>query len=360
VTGFVDVRRPAVVAALAAVLAVCVLYAVAAPGRGREQFVDQAINRQTVEAMRGGAGYYDAMDAALRHYNGPAASVRAYRTPTAFVLWRWLPGAEGRWLAYVVMVAAVSLLLFGVTGQPWTVPAVALYLLRFGRPHNSLGWIDQYLLVELWAIPAIVGAVAAWRRGARRLALALAVLAASIREIAALLVVGGLLAAAAKRVSRRAAAVAAAGVAALVVAHSIAARSHLVEHGREIALLGTGGVDRMLGMAAPNLPHRVVVGAALWVLSWVWLVRHRDELLLFCGPLLLLPLTGLFVGRDYWGLLIVPLEIVWAADAIAELGSVAYDRLRRRVAGVAAPEPHGDDDARHAERAWRGGERPPP
>ena len=53
-------------AAVVLTLAICVMYAVLPPARGEEHFVDQVINRETVESMRSGAGYYPAMDRALR------------------------------------------------------------------------------------------------------------------------------------------------------------------------------------------------------------------------------------------------------------------------------------------------------
>src|SRR5439155_16099441 len=91
--------------AVTLVLALCALYAIAAPARGQEHFVDEAINRVTVEHMRHGANYYDAMDDSLRRYNGPAGSVRAYRLPTPFLLWRALGSVRAIWLFYVLLVA---------------------------------------------------------------------------------------------------------------------------------------------------------------------------------------------------------------------------------------------------------------
>ena len=49
-------------AVVAVTLALCGVYAVLPPAHGAEHFVDQVINRETVESMRAGAGYYPAMD----------------------------------------------------------------------------------------------------------------------------------------------------------------------------------------------------------------------------------------------------------------------------------------------------------
>src|SRR6266849_11061925 len=87
------------------VLALSVGYAVVAPGRANETFVDQVISRQTTEHMRAGAGYYPSMDRALRANNGAASSVRAFREPTIFLLWRLLPSQSFVWWAFFAMVA---------------------------------------------------------------------------------------------------------------------------------------------------------------------------------------------------------------------------------------------------------------
>src|SRR5438132_14310801 len=78
----------------AALLALCALYVVLPPARGQERFVDQVINRETVQSMRHGTGYYPAMDRALRHHGGPVSSVRAFRLPSIFLLWRPRPGGR--------------------------------------------------------------------------------------------------------------------------------------------------------------------------------------------------------------------------------------------------------------------------
>lgn len=322
--------RRAAAASMVAVLVVCGLYAVRPPAKGREFFVDHVINRQTVDAMRSGEGYYEAMDDALREHVGPASSVRAFRMPTAFLVWRWLPGAHARWLVYVAMVLVVCACLVSATTAPWIVPGVALHLLRFGRPHDAAGWIDQYLLVELWTLPAIAGAFLAWRRGRPALAAVLAVVATAVRELAALLVVGLVIGAVFRSSRRRPAVVAVAAVVVLVVAHAVFAGPQLADRGTEAPLLGTGGLDRVFTMAGVGLPRPDVVGGIVWVVA-LWWVFHDHDLRPFLAPLLLLPAIGLFVGRDYWGLLVVPLELVAAGEVAAMLAArVAARPIRAR------------------------------
>jgi hypothetical protein len=315
-----------VVASLVAVVLTAALYVVAAPAAGRELFIDEVINRQTVDQMRTGDGYYEAMEGALRRNVGPASSVRAFRTPFAFLAWRWLPGAGGRWLAYVAVVVLVCGLLVSTTNAPWVAPIVALYLLRFGRPHYASGWIDQYLLVELWALPAVVGAIVAWRVGRTGVATGLAVVASAVRELAVLLVIGAVISAVLRRTPWRPAIVATATMALIFGVHGWLTSPHLADRGAEAALLGTGGIDRVFTMAAVGLPRPNLVGPLLWGVSWWWLIRQRD-VRLFAAPLLALPLIGLFVGRDYWGLLVVPLELL----AAGEMFVAASASMRRRT-----------------------------
>ena len=144
-------------AAAVLTLALCAMYAVLPPARGEEHFVDQVINRETVESMRSGAGYYPAMDRALRRHGGAVSSVRALRLPAPFLLWRVLPGPRAVWLLFVGLVAVTALLLLDVTSAALIAPLVAWYLLNAARPHIGGAWVDQDLIVELWVVPAAAG-----------------------------------------------------------------------------------------------------------------------------------------------------------------------------------------------------------
>jgi len=305
------------------VLALCALYAIAAPARGQEHFVDEAINRVTVEHMRHGANYYDAMDDSLRRYNGPAGSVRAYRLPTPFLLWRALGSVRAIWLFYVLLVAISAFVLVRLTSAPLSVPLIAWYMLHAARPHDAGGFIDQYLIVELWVVPFVAAALLATVRRNWATAAGLAVVATSFRELAGLLLLAGLAAALLfRRSSAPWLAAIALSVAAFLV-HSALVHPHLVRHGTEIALLGTGGPRRVLTMMGVGLPHGTVVGPVLWLFAIGRLSTDRELAVRF-GPYLALPLVGFAVGRDYWGFLVVPFALLWAVEGAA----IAVDRIR--------------------------------
>lgn len=302
-------------AAVAVTLALCVLYAVLPPARGAEHFVDQVINRETVDAMRAGSGYYPAMDKALRHHGGAVSSVRAFRLPELFLVWRLLPGPRAVWLLFVGLVAVTALLLLDVTSCPLIVPFVAWYMLNAARPHIGGVWFDQDLIVELWVVPAAAVVLWGWRRARWVLAAAFAAIASLVRELAVGLVAGGLLAAHVLHRPRRPWLVAAGVVAAGLAAHTAAASGHLVAHGHEIALLGTGGPDRVATMMGVGLPHPLVLGPLIWILAVARLATDRELRLLFAFSVTL-PLVGFLVGRDYWGFIVTPFLILWAGEAV--------------------------------------------
>jgi hypothetical protein len=321
------------------VLAVCAVYAVLPPARGQERFVDQVINRETVQSMRAGAGYYAAMDKALRRHGGPVSSVRAFRMPMVFLVWRILPGPRAIWLLFVGLVAVTALLFLDLTSAPIIVPFVAWYLLNAARPHIGGAWVDQDLIVELWVVPFAAGVLWAWRRTRWGTAAVLAAVATLVRELAAGLVAGGLLAAHVLRRPRWPWLAAAAAVAVGLLLHSASASSHLVAHGSEIALLGTGGPDRVATMMGVGLRHPLVLGPVVWVLAVGRLAFDRELRLLFLFYVTL-PLIGFLVGRDYWGFMVVPFSILWAGEAVVWLA-------RRAVReGRSSGEPDGDRQAR--------------
>src|SRR5437763_398158 len=143
-----------------------------------------------------------------------------------------------------------------------------------------------------------------WRRTRWGPAAALAAAAALVRELAAGLVAGGLLAAQVLRRPRWPWLAAAGAVVAGLALHSVLASSHLVAHGSEIALLGTGGPDRVATMMGVGLRHPLILGPLVWVLAVGRLALDRELRLLFLFYLTL-PLTGFLVGRDSWGFVVL-------------------------------------------------------
>jgi hypothetical protein len=101
------------------------------------------------------------------------------------------------------------------------------------------------------------------------------------------------------------------------------ASGHLVTHGSEIALLGTGGPDRVASMMGVGLWHPLILGPLVWALAVGRLTFDRELRLLFLFYVTL-PLTGFLVGRDYWGFMVVPFSILWAGEAVASLAERAF------------------------------------
>ena len=299
------------------VLALTLACAVALPSRSNETFVDQAINRQTIQHMRAGSGYYAAMARSLSDNRESASSVRAFREPTLFLFWRALPSQTWVWWAFCAMVAAVGLILLRATSAPLVVPLVVLYLLRVGRPIHDGVLFDQYLITELWvALPVAALVLARSRRREGWAALA-GFVATVTRETAVVLLIGGLIAAVAGRRRIRPWLTALVALLPAAVAHAALASRHLVAHGSQARLLGTGGVGRVVSMGAVGLPDHAVA-LALWVLALLRLARDRDLALQMSG-LVALPLLGLMVGRDYWGFLVVPFIVLWAGEGVDQL-----------------------------------------
>jgi hypothetical protein len=323
-------------AAAVTVLALCAVYAVLPPARGQERFVDQVINRETVQSMRAGAGYYPAMDKALRRHGGAVSSVRAFRMPTVFLLWRVLPGPRAVWLLFVGLVAVTALMFLDLTSAPFIVPFVAWYLLNAARPHIGGALVDQDMIVELWVVPLAAGVLWAWRRTRWGLAAGLAAAATLVRELAAGLVAGGLLAAQVLRRPRWPWLAAGAAVVAGVGVHSALASGHLVAHGSEIALLGTGGPDRVATMMGVGMRHPLVLGPLIWALAVGRLATDRELRLLFLFYITL-PLTGFLVGRDYWGFMVAPFSILWAGEAVVAIAEKFLTGRRPRAARDDAP-----------------------
>src|SRR5205085_5335755 len=106
---------------------------------------------------------------------------------------------------------------------------------------------------------------------------------------------------------------------------SALAANRLVAHGSGIALLGTGGLDRVATMMGVGLRHPLMPRPLVWVLAVGRLATDRGLRLLFLFYVTL-PLTGFLVGRDYWGYMVVPFSILWAAEAVFTLGDHIVNR----------------------------------
>src|SRR5206468_4192519 len=125
---------------------------------------------------------------------------------------------------------------------------VAFWLAIVTRPPGMefWGW------VEIWTLPLILVAMLALRRERWTAAVALALLAALVRELAVLLLIGGILAAWTSRRSLFPWALAIVVWIAALLAHIAATRSFLVPVGQEAPLLGTAGPLSIFTAAGPR------------------------------------------------------------------------------------------------------------
>ena len=302
--------------------------------------IDHAMYLSTVHFMRRGGSYYAGMDHALRTYIGPAATPRAFRPPFIFLFWQLLPNDRAIWILLVVLAGLASIALARLVRVRWVAPLLAAYFL-----YNA--W-NKFTLVEMWGCIVVVGAVVAWVRGRRGLAVILGVVAALVRETTVLFLVGGLLAAH-RHEERRWPWLAGLAVAvAAFVLEPIWAGPYLASHGTESPLLGTGrppfSIARWMGFGLPLGP---ILGPVLWAVAVLTLLgklpgvdRGRrwtppkgvDDLML---PYLALPIVGFLVTRDYWGVLVVPFTMALSASTIDQVVRASVRRGSPRLIGEA-------------------------
>jgi hypothetical protein len=197
----------------------------------------------------------------------------------------------------------------------------------------------------------VVGTALAWKHRRDGLAAGLAAAAFCVRETTGLLLVGGLLAA--WRTGRRrtpwVVGIVAAGIVTLLHAHAAGPFLAGPGQGAETPLLGTGRPWFVPTMMGGGLPLGAVLGPVLWLAAMAHVRRgpgrfpgHEDRAVATLH--LWLPLLGLVLRRDYWGLLVLPLVLVWGVDEIA---ARVHDWRARRTAagpveaarGLTAPEP---------------------
>lgn len=289
---------------LLALVVVCVLAIVSGRGRIDPTNADQNIGRVTVQGMAAGQGVYPAMNHALRVTNGPPKSGRDFRQPLIYEMWHAL-GSEGAiWIAYVILIGVAGAAVATTSEAPLVAPLIAVYLL--GAAH-----LDQYFQVEMWAVPLTLLATAAWRKAWYKTAMVLGATASLVRELALLVIVGGFWEG---RKRRWPWVLGGAVAAALIVAHFAYAARYATPTGFEAPLLGRVDPGWVLLVAGVGLTHGFVVASVLLALVAVRFVQDRD-LARFIGPMVALPLVGVVIHREYWGFMVVPFEILFAAEA---------------------------------------------
>jgi hypothetical protein len=318
--------RRGVVLTVAVTAATGVFYAISRPQKGVLGFIDHFVSLGTVQRMRHGAGFYRAFTDAAKAQGITISEPRGYRMPTIFLFWRLFPTGwlYGLYIA-VVVVGTVTICCFLVRYAVAAIP-VGLYLLLTGRRLINGTTLEGWLLVELWALPAVAGCLVAARRERPWLAALLAALAACIREVAVVLLVAGLFDAAFVRRSRRAVEPWLVGLAIFAAAfalHSWIASGFTAPVGNQAALIDTGtGVRTALESMTYRLP--TWLGLALFVIALVRL-KKVDQLFPAVG-LFLIPVVTLFINRNYWGLLLIPFTILFSTDWLIEiLATRSYD-----------------------------------
>lgn len=319
-----------------AIVVLTVIYASAAPTQADEEMIDHRLFRLTTEAMREGAEYYEAMDAAFGVVYEPERAglienVRAYRLPTTFVLFAALPNDRIIWFVFAGVAALAGIVASHISTRPIVGILVTVYLLAIGVLNERGVWVDQFMTTELWAVAPLVGAVLASMRQRWWLAAGLALFAFSVRETAGLLLVAGVLAAAFAVVPRMPWFTAGAAAVAGYVAHAAAVQPYIepgVGYGILLEGLSPGAIVAIAGF---GLPVGLVLGPILWAvaLSHVW--KRAEPRLLLAAPLVL-PLAGLMIDRQYWGILVVPLTVVWGTEGLLEFRE--SHRAPERTEGV--------------------------
>ena len=281
-------------------VSVCLVVVWVGPlSRNAQLGVDQTAYVRTVSMMQGGEGYYASMDAGLRASIGtPASEVRAFRLPTIF--WFWTYTHTFSW-KIAIAVIVLSAWMVGLLTWPLLGLAVELWLINLAHPIGIQQWAD----VEFWTLPIALAGVVAIRREAWGWALAAALLAACIREQAALLLLGGALATWARKERIWPWVCATFAWAGFIVWHAHEASRYTVPWGFQYPLIG-GSLAAVIDMAGPWLG---ILSPALVILA-VWRGRLTAQWWFVLPEVTVIPLLGLFLYRAYWGVLVLPLALV--------------------------------------------------
>ncbi len=338
----------AVVTGVACVVATVLAVArgLAVEGGGRFD-VDEAIYRGTVDAMRTGAGYYDAMrDAIVAHQGVGPQHVWAVRPPPAYLLFRLAPPDAWRWLVAVPVLATVVALarLAGRASAAWWAPAAAATV--------SLLWFGQYtphltLHAELWALPLVAwGLVFVGRRpwaaavllcgaGLVRETAVVALLAAvAVVVLAGIGVAGGSSSSTRRRSAVPWLVAIGAWLGGLALHATLAARvvaPPAIDPARadppffnadvpfdyrvSSLLIGTSWPERLVAAAV------LVAGAVGLGRTW----RTDPAVPAVAGAVGILALATVVAARPYWQVLWAPLLLAWVPAAVAPTGGAAVE-----------------------------------
>lgn len=331
-------RRELTVVTIAAIVFVCFGFIVVAPRAAPVEMIDHTLFTETVDRMRSGAGYYEAMDGALAELYGPeraavTETVIGFRMPTTFLVWRLLPNDYAIWLLYVFLAGGAGLVTLRIAHFPPTAMLVVIYLLSIAMLRTNGVWTSQFTATELWAVPVMLCAVVAVTKERWWLAAALGLLAFAVRETAAPLLLIGAGLALFGRLPRRPWLTALGGAIGLYALHAILA-TPFIDPSVATPLQSRADVPlSFLRILEFGLPAGYIVGPGLWIAA-LWRVHSFDRHRLLLSAYLWLPLIGLLVERRYWGVMVVPFMLVWGIDQVVE--SIASASTRGVSAGTQA------------------------
>jgi hypothetical protein len=290
-------------------------------------FIDQRAFRDVHLRMQAGAGYYDAFRDAYAAMGIRIGEFRSYRQPWLFLAWRAVPDHLLQPLFFAVCVLGAGLAALLVAQRPLLALAPAVWLAVAGNHMNADGW----LLSEVWTAPLVILACGAWLRGRHGATSAASTAAFLIREITAPLLLAFAFVQWRRGRPVRPYVVGIATSAVLYAAHVVVTLGYLNPPGNEAQTVGSGRMLSLGGMTAYGvalLP--VAVGLAIWV---VGLVRLWRSPLRPVVALALLPLAGVAIGRDYWGLTFMPLlsSLVLGVAEVPDAAGEATDDVSARA-----------------------------
>ena len=297
---------------IAAVVAGSIAYAcwIASPNL---HHIDHLVYVRTLDRMRHGEGFYAAFRDAMSATGIVTGRARAFRMPLFFEILRWVPPSMLHATFYAVVVVGTALIVLRLSSEPLAAVTVAGYLLLAGQQPVHGGSIADWMLVELWTVPLLAGALLAHRRRRWWLAAALVCVAAVLREVNAPLLLGGGWYAWRHRASLLPWVTGVAAFLAAFAVHIHVASGYVLPHGNDAPLLGTGRFpSSMLHMLQYHDGVPALLALALWGVAW-WRAT-RLGVVAFVAPMLAIPLLGLFVERPYWGFVVMPFVIMWSTE----------------------------------------------
>lgn len=344
--GFAGLPRPCAVAVTLALLVLVSLFALATPSSSSDNagFADVSLYETVIDGMRVGGGYYQLLADSLRASGAPLRPFLTFRLPTHAAVQALLP-REGVVLALFLLASggAVAWWVRLAEALPGAMPRTLAMILLAG---GLVGYLipDLVGVHEMWA-GLLIALSLALRRPRRWVeAVAVGLIAALVRETAALYLLVMLAFALVDGARREAIGWGAAlGLLSLVLSvHAfavaqvtgpldarVAAATALLGPGVVVAALGSATVLQLLPSPLPGLI------AALALAGWSgWRDPLGSRVAATLGSYALAAALFADGGSFYWVLMIAPLwlvGLVFVPDMLRDLGAAVLDRPRVRV-----------------------------